>query len=395
MIRVALSMLTDDAPKYAGVLFGIGVTTFLTTLFSSMFAGMLTRTFALVDDTPWADVWVMDPACRTVTQTENIPQTSDDRVRSVAGVASTSRLALGTATARLPHGRFLPVDVVGVDDATLIGVPASVPSEVALRLRAPDAVLADHGGTRGQLVVPESAGDAWAYGAPRPEAPARDVREGDELHVNNAAVRVRGVIAGSPRFNPQPVLYTTFANAARILPPLRHRLTFVLVSVQAGHDPADVARQIESATGLRARTRAEFKRDTVMWFLANAEFVSHVGIMTFFAFVVGLAISGLMLFMFTRENARLYATLKAIGASNARLASMVIAQAGLAGLLGFGLGIGACGLIGSALATTGFPFRVMPITLVLVGGLALAVAVLSGVGSLRAVMRLEPAIVFK
>lgn len=395
MIRVALSMLTDDAPKYAGVLFGIGVTTFLTTLFISMFAGMLTRTYALVDDTPWAEIWVMDPACRTVTQTVNIPETSDDRVRSVPGVASTARLALGAATMRLPHGRFLPVDVVGVDDATLIGVPTSVPPEVACRLRKPDAVLADHAGTSGQLAVPQRDADAWAYGPPRPDAPARAVRDGDELYVNNAVVRVHGVIAGSPRFNPQPLLYTTFSNASRILPPLRHRLTFVLVSVQAGHDAAEVARRIEADTGLRARTRAEFKRDTVMWFLANAEFVSHVGIMTFFAFVVGLAISGLMLFMFTRENAKLYATLKAIGASNARLASMIIAQAAFAGSIGFGVGIGTCGLIGSALATTGFPFRVLPVTLVLVGTLALAVSVLAGIGSLRAVMRLEPAIVFK
>ena len=47
MIRIALSMLNGDRPKYAGVLFGIAVTTFLTTLFLSMFAGMLTRTYAL------------------------------------------------------------------------------------------------------------------------------------------------------------------------------------------------------------------------------------------------------------------------------------------------------------------------------------------------------------
>lgn len=395
MIRVALSMLTGDGPKYGGVLFGIAVTTFLTTLFLSMFAGMLTRTYALMNDLPWADIWVMDPACQTITQTNNIPDTSPDRVRSVQGVASTTQLALGSASARLPHGRFLPIDVIGVDDATLFGVPGSVSSQTALRLRAPQAVLADHAGTRGQLVVPVNPSDAWDTRRGHQSVPTRPVADGDELLVNNASVQVRGVISGSPRFNPQPVLYTTYANASRILPPLRHRLTFVLVSVEPGNDPAQVARRIESSTGLRASTRAEFKRDTVLWFLANAEFVSHVGIMTFFAFIVGLAISGLMLFMFTRENSRIYATLKALGASDKRLAWMIIAQASFAGLLGFGLGVGTCVLVGSALATTGFPFRLLPITPIFVGILAITIAILAAIVSLRSVLHLEPGIVFK
>ncbi len=395
MIRVAIRMLIGDVPKYFGVLFGIAVTTFLTTLFISMFAGMLTRTYALIDDTPWADIWVMDPACLTVTQPNNIPDTSVDRVRGVAGVASASRLALGSASARLPHGKYLPVDVVGVDDSNLIGVPANVPGVIARRLHAPQAVLADHAGTHSQLVAPVLVEHTWASGGPHHDAPVRSVRDGDELLVNNAAVRVRGVISGSPRFTPQPVLYTTYANASRILPPVRHRLTFVLASVNQDGDARAVARRIEAATGLRARTQTEFKRDTVLWFLANAEFVSHVGIMVFFAFLVGLAVTGLVLFIFTRENSRIYATLKALGASDRRLAGMIIAQAGIAGLSGFGLGIGTCAAVGTILASTGFPFRLMAITPVVVGVLAIGIAILAALGSLRAVVRVEPGMVFK
>lgn len=340
MIRVAIAMLTGDLAKYAGVLFGIAVTTFLTTLVGSMFAGMLSRTYALIDDNPSADVWVMDPACQTVTQPINIPETAIDRVRSVAGVAEATRLAVGSVSTRLPHGRFISVDVIGADDATLRGVPESVPREVAELLRSPDAVLADPAGTRAQLVVPMDDADSWARGAPRLEVLTRTMRDADEVMANNHSVRVRGVVAGAPRFNPQPVFYMTYSNASRILPPTRHRLTFVLVRADQGQDLVLLARDIERSTGLRARTAGEFRRDTVLWFLANAEFISHVGIMVTFAAVVGLAITGLMLYMFTRENARYYATLRAIGATPVRLMSMVVSQSLFAGAVGFGLGIG-------------------------------------------------------
>lgn len=102
MIRVAIAMLTGDLAKYAGVLFGIAVTTFLTTLVGSMFAGMLSRTYALIDDNPCADVWVMDPACQTITQPINIPETAIGRGRG-GGDASGGRERVDAAAARAVH----------------------------------------------------------------------------------------------------------------------------------------------------------------------------------------------------------------------------------------------------------------------------------------------------
>ncbi|MDX2016728.1 MAG: ABC transporter permease [Planctomycetota bacterium] len=394
MIRIALSMLLGDRLKYIGVLFGVAAMSFLTTLLGSMFAGMLSRTYALVDDHAHADLWVMDPACETVTQTINMPETAVDRVRGVTGVASAARIALGGVPARFPHGRFVTIDVIGVDDSTLEGVPPTHPG-LALRLREPGIVLLDSGGSRGQLVTPSRPADAWARGAPRLDAPTRPLRNGDTLLVNNAEVRVAGIVAGKPRMNPVPVLYTTYSGANRVLPGQRHRLTFVTATVTPGHDHAAVAREIERATGLRARTSAEFRRDTVIWFLKNSDVLSHVAVIVMFATAVGLAITGLLLYMFTTENARIYATLKALGASDSLLLRMVVAQALTAGALGYGLGMGLCCAIGAVLAPTGFPFRLMPYTPVIVAALVLAVTALAAVFSARAVLRVEPGIVFK
>src|SRR6478736_7540229 len=123
MLLVALKMLVGDRAKYVGLLFGITFTSFLVTFAASYFCGFMTRGFALIAENPTADVWVMDPAVDSAEQTANMPDSALDRVRSVSGVLSAVPLALGTADARFPNGRFQPFQIIGVDDATLSSVP--------------------------------------------------------------------------------------------------------------------------------------------------------------------------------------------------------------------------------------------------------------------------------
>lgn len=396
MMRVAIRMLIGDATKYAGVLFGIAIMTWLTLLVGSMFLGMLSRTSSLVGDNPSVDIWVMDPACESLIQTINMPETAVDRVKGVPGVAVATRLTLGSAPARLPNGKFITVDLIGVDDATLRGLPASAHVDSAQAIRAPDAALFDLGGTHGQLVLPEHAGDWWPRGKPRMDVPVRGPRLGDEFLVNSNAIRIAGEVKGRPKFLPQVALYMTYSNVAKLMPPERNRLTFVLASVQEGSDPEHVAQRIEQTTGLRARTSEQFAKDTAIWFVHNSEVLRNILVIVSAAAMVGFAITGLMLYMFTKENARYYATLKAIGASNLLLTRMVLAQAMLAGCVGLGLGVGGCVAFGLSMnAATGFPFKVAWFTLAAVGGLVLAVTACAAVISTRSVLKVEPGTVFK
>src|SRR5512137_2481161 len=150
MLGLALTMLMGDRAKYAGLLFGIAFTSFLVTFAMSFLSGFLTRGFALIAENPLADVWVMDPTVESDELTTNIPVSGLGRVRSVEGVQSAVPLALGTADARFPNGRFQPFQVIGVDDSTLGGVPPIEDGETAIVLRAPDAVVVDPGGTKGK-----------------------------------------------------------------------------------------------------------------------------------------------------------------------------------------------------------------------------------------------------
>lgn len=394
MLRVALKMLTGDRAKYTGLLFGIAFTSFLVTFAASYLSGFMTRGFALIVENGQADIWVMDPAVDSTEHLTNLPSSALDRVRSVDGVQSAVPLALGSAEVHFPNGQFHTFQVIGVDDATLSGVPPRKDGVAASVLRTPDAAIVDPGGTEGKLQTPLLKADQWPR-SPHLGVPTRRLAVGDVVLVNGERVRIAGQADALPRYPPRPLLYMTYSNAARILLPERHRLTFVLVRALPGVSPAALARRIAARTGLRARTANDFKADTVFWFFANSEDVGDIASMISIAMLVGFGVTGVMLYMFTQENLKQYAVLKTMGATSRLLLSMIVAQAGLCAVLGTGLGLGLCALVGQfAIVEAHYPFRMMWFTPLLGGAMVLLVSIVAAVISARPVLKLQCGIVF-
>lgn len=393
MLRIAWQMLLADRAKFFGLLFGIAFTSFLVTFAASYFCGFMTAGFSLLSENPAADVWVMDPAMDSAEQTINLPDSALAQVRSVDGVGRASALALGTVDARFPNGRFQSFQVIGVDDASLAGAPMLRGAPPA-GLRASNAVIVDAGGTDGKLETPIARADQWPHDGVHLGAPTRPLERGDELLVNEQRVQVLARSQGLPRFPPRPLMYTSLATAANILPSERHLLTFIMVSASPGVSPRELAQRIGQRTGLRARSAADFKADTVRWFLINSEDVGDIGAMLILAMTMGFGVTGIMLYMFTYENQKQYAVLKAMGATSRDLLRMIFAQALISALIGTGIGLGLCGLAGEAVRALGFPFRMMWFT-PLVGVLGVAVVSLTAAAiSARPVIRLQPAVVF-
>jgi putative ABC transport system permease protein len=395
MLRVAVKMLLGDRAKYVGLLFGITFTSFLVTFAGSYFCGFMTRGFALIAENPGVDVWVMDPAVESTEQITNIPDSALDRVRSVDGVLSAVPMALATADARFPNGRIQTFQLICVDDATLLGVPALQGGSSPAALRAPDAAIVDPGGTDGKLETPLSKSDQWPYGQPHLDVATRELEAGDELLVNDHRVVIRGRAEALPRYPPRPLMYTTLSNAKRMLLPERHLLTFVLAAASPGISPRELANRIQAQTGLKARSSDDFEKDTLLWFLINSEDVGDMASMISVAMFVGFGVTGVMLYMFTMDSLKQYAVLKTMGASSRLLLTMIFVQASLCALLGTGLGLGLCAIIGRIAAVeANYPFRMMWFTPVLGGLMVMLVSVVAAMISARPVLKLEPGIVF-
>lgn len=394
MLRIAVKMLIGNRAKYLGLLFGISFTSFLIAFALSYLAGFLTRGFALISENPQADVWVMDPAVSSTEHTTNIPGSALQRVRSIEGIRSAVPLALGATDVHFANGQFQSFQVIGVDGATLEGLPPLENSLPRVALRRPDAAAVNPGGTTGKLQTPLLKADQWPA-RPHLGVPTRRLRRGDVVLVNGHRVRIVGLVHSLPRYPPRPLLYTTYANAARILPPEQHRLTLVLVDAAPGVSPAALARRITERTGLRARTADKFKSDTVRWFLTNSEDVGDMASMVWIALLVGFGVTGVMLYMFTEENLGQYAVLQAMGATPRLVIVMILAQAGMCALLGTGIGLGACAIVGRiAEAQADYPFRMMWFTPLVGSGMVILVSAVAAAISARPVFKLNPATVF-
>jgi putative ABC transport system permease protein len=112
------------------------------------------------------------------------------------------------------------------------------------------------------------------------------------------------------------------------------------------------------------------------------------------AMSVGFGVTGVMLYMFTYENLRQYAVLKAMGAMHNTLLRMILVQAGVCALLGTGLGLGSCVLVGELVSRFDYPFRMMWFTPI-VGILGVLIVSLTAAAiSARPVMKLQPGVVF-
>ena len=390
MFRVAIEMLMHDKTKYIGLFIGIGFTAFLVTFSMSFLAGFMSRGFALVSENPSATVWVMDRAVSSPEATVNMSDASLGLVRGVRGVEYASALYIGDVTARFANGNFQKFQVIGVDDATLSGAPKSTSS-----LRLPDSVIVDSGGTNDKLQTPLFKKDMWSYDGSHLHVPTRELHYGDKMLVNDKRVVVTDISHTIARFPPRPLLYTTQSNFKRLISSEKRYITFIMVHPAKGVSPKQLSLDISAQTGLKAITSQRFKKETVLWYMINSEDVGDMVNMVVLAMLVGFGVTGVMLYMFTYENIKQYAVLKAMGASKKQLSDMVFTQAFIGVIVGSGIGIAIAAIVGQAIAGTDFPFRMMWFAPMFGFLGVLIVSITAAFISLRPILKMEPAVVFK
>lgn len=397
MIYVALRMLIGDTTKWIGVVLGVFLCTFLITHMLSMFNGMMERSYSMISDIPEARIWVMDPAVEYVDEPIGMPDGALLRVRGVDGVSWAMPLVTTTLATRMPNGQFRGVLLVGVDDATLIGAPRKIVKGSVNDLRTADAVIVDTHSAESRLRMPVrtfSPPEPGQHG-PLETGATRPLDVNDELSINDHRARVVGLADLGLRFINKPVAYTTYSNALRLAPAQRHMLSFVLVAPEEGQDPATIAQRITQQTGLLARTDKQFIDATYNYFVKVTGVVERIAFLVGIGLVIGVCISALLLYLFTAENARIYATFLALGAGRLTLIRMIAVQSLVSSVTVYGAGVGFSALFGRLFARDAMPYKLITPTLLFAGGAVVIVAVVASLLSARRVLTLEPGIVFK
>ncbi len=383
MYFIAIKMLVGNRARYIGIIIGLTFASLLITQQSAIFVGLMSRTFSFLTDTGLPDIWVMDPNVQYIDDIKTMKDTETMRVRSVEGVAWAVPMYKGLLTARLSSGTFQTCNVIGLDDATLIGGPPIMLQGKIADLRRPNAVIVNSVGAEGKLATI------------LPDGRRIPLKVGDYMEFNDHRAVVVGICKVQRTFQSQPVVYTTYSNATISAPSQRKLLSFVVVKAKPGQDLHTLCQRIRRLTGLAAYTQDGLKKLTIDYYMKYTGIPVNFGITVVLGFIVGIAIAGQTFFNFTLDNLRYFGTLKAMGATDRMLLQMILIQAAMAGSIGYGLGVGAASAMGILSGSTELSF-LLPWQLLLVSAFAIMlISAASAALSMRKVIKLEPAIVFQ
>ncbi len=373
MLRIALKMLMGDRAKYLTLVCGLSFVALLFVQQGATFLSLITRSARPIEAIG-APIWVTDPMLRNFDEEKPLLDTDLTRVRSVPGVKWAVPLFVRNVQARLHSGNFQTVRLFGLDSSTLVGRPGKM-------LEGDSALLTQEYGVVASRANLDKLDNA---------------KLGDTFEMNDNQARIVGIAEVWPDLQSSPYVFTTYDRALNYAPPQRKELSFVLAAPADGVSLDQAMANIRQTTGLATYSEDQFRALTVDYVLKNTGIPIGFGLSLMLAFLVGMAITGQTFLQFALQNERYFGALKAMGTSNLTLTKMTLLQSVIVAFVGFGIGGGLAAVIGLIAGPGGAlpffaPWQLMAISF----GVVVTICVLSSLLSVRKILKLEPAVVFK
>lgn len=267
---------------------------------------------------------------------------------------------------------------MGLDDASLVGVPRRIVKGSIEALQEPETIAIDQVGYKFFF-------------------PNEPVTVGRTLDLNDHTVRIVAVVDSNAPFVNLPVFYTRYTQAISFVGRERNQMSFVLAKAASGVADAEVTRRITATTGLKSVTANDFGWETIWYYIKNTGIPINFGITVVIALIVGTVVAGQTFYLFTIENLKQFGALKAIGVSDLRIVGMILMQALIVGAIGYGIGISMTAAFFEAfqndLDLRGF--RMLPEIMQGTAAVVFVIVFLASAFSVRKVIVLEPAVVFR
>jgi putative ABC transport system permease protein len=287
-----------------------------------------------------------------------------------------------------PELRALVEQVSGVSDVSGLGITL-VGTTVPRRKELVDTAVIGYEQSSHGVPAPPPAGEAWADR----RLAAYGVRQGQVLGVGpqRIQVKVRGWVEDT-NYLLQGALWVEPSTWRRVQETSRPDArvandTFQVLAV-SGTMPADqLARNIDAAT--HGTTKTLTKDEAVLSSPGTREQKSTFAGIIYVTFVVVALVVALFFVLLTIERTALYGVLKAIGAPTSRLASGLLVQATVIGIVAFAVGE----LVTLALARVipaQVPLALQPSRAITTFVGILLAAVVGGLVSLRRIARTDP-----
>lgn len=372
MTRVGVSMLFHDKLKLLGTLFGVVFAVVLSDQQAGSFLGVIYKNVMFVEHSD-ADLWMIPVGVEVFGPGRDMSTSNATMAKGIRGVAWAEPIILANEPLRLPTGGTEQVTLVGCRYPYTAGGPWGLVRGEASALARPSTVIFEDGERKN----------------------LGGLNLGSIREVAGRRVTVGGFTWGLVPFG-AGYAFADYDLAREIIGVQRDRANYVLVRVEPGHHVARVKAALEArADNAQVFTKQEFTAIIVRHLLLKTAIGVTFGTSTLFGLVVGFVIVALSMFSSVVDNLREFGTLKAIGATNTDLMTLLFAQAITVALLGSALGLALVSV--TAIVIRNPRLAVFLPAWLMAGSAALMVVIciLASSLALLRIRRVEPAMVFR
>ncbi len=318
MWSIAVRTLIADRGKLLTALVGVVFSIVLVNVQGGLFFGLIRKAGLLVDNGE-ADIWVGHKKMHNVDFPRDIPRRWVHRIRAVPGVQRAEPYLLGFTDMTLPSGGFEQVLVVGVDNESFLG------SAWNLVEGRPDSILQTDG-----IIIDQCELDKL-------ENPAL----GEVRELGGRRARIVGMSRGIMGFLVTPYAFTTYDRAAAYVKKTPESCSYVLVNIEPGANAQAVCGAIRRRVPeVDAFPKEVYSRISSNYWMTRTGLGISFGAATLLGLLVGMVMVAQTLYALVLDRLGEFGTLKAIGASEGQVYSVLLIQAVIMAIVGSIVGLG-------------------------------------------------------
>jgi putative ABC transport system permease protein len=373
MPPLAQRNLFHDKVRLAVTLTGIVFSVVLIVVQLGLFIGFTTATSNLIDHSG-ADLWITSKNVPYVEQGVAFRERKLNQVRAIDGVADAQKIIAHWTQWKRHDGAQESVQVVGMNVDDPLERPWNLVEGRVEDLKYPDAVIIDEL-YRQKLGVTQI---------------------GEIFEIGGYRARIVGFTRGIRSFTTSPYVFTSFKNAQDFTALREDQTFFILVKVEPGASADGVRCQIlDRVRDVDVVTNSQFSRMTTFYWMFTTGAGVAVLIAAALGLVVGFVVVAQTIYATTVDHIREYGTLKAMGAPNSYVYKVIMKQAAISALIGYGLGMIVSVFVVQG-SQKGGAAILMPAPMAAgIFFLTLAMCVGAALVSINKVTRIDPAMVFK
>jgi putative ABC transport system permease protein len=373
MPPLAQRNLMHDKVRLAVTLTGIVFAVVLIVVEMGLFLGFTVTTSSIIDKSN-VDLWIVSKHTPYIEQGAAFSERKLYQVLATPGVASAEKYIVRFAQWKTPSGGEQSVQVVGFNPYTGLGGPWNVVQGDVYDLKTPDAVMLD------ELYAKKLGVN----------------RIGETFEIDGRRARVVGFTRGIRAFTTTPYVFTSFKNAQGFARLQEDQTLFILVKAAPGTDLSELQKSLASRLrDVDVLTTTRFSSMTRFYWMFTTGAGVAVLIAALLGLVVGVVVVAQTIYATTMDHIREYGTLKEMGAPNSYIYRVIITQAGIAAVVGYGLAMFVSFFVVRA-SQTGGAAILLPLPMAVgIFFLTLLMCVSAAVVSINKVTSLDPAMVFR